>query len=369
MRIGLSAGNDLLMAIYEGPFEQPLWSNFLDRLRAQTKASYASLIFRPPDRPASSPVEFFSGAQAPPELQRAYAEDIHKRDPLPYFRLREGRVYMVGELLDMHDPVHKAFLEDLLIPSGMQRMRIVRITEPGGVSAWLSIARDEPEFNAADSALLSALVPHVRTALRGYVAIEKERFRASVATEAVQRLNFGWISLGRNGKVVETSLHADRLLRHCADLRIGRNGRLAARKTSLDRELDAIIRACADNPRARPRALNISRDPWIDMLIVPMQGEQAPTGPTPVAIAYVQGDIQSAADRHEQIAELFGLLPSEARLALALSRGLTIVEAAAHLGLTEQTARSYSKIIYAKMGARGQADLIRFILASVLALA
>ena len=66
---------------------------------------------------------------------------------------------------------------------------------------------------------------------------------------------------------------------------------------------------------------------------------------------------------------MFGLLPSEARLALALSRGLTLTEAAADLGLTIETARNYSKKIYAKTGARGQPDLVRFILAGVLAFA
>jgi DNA-binding CsgD family transcriptional regulator len=89
----------------------------------------------------------------------------------------------------------------------------------------------------------------------------------------------------------------------------------------------------------------------------------------PAVIAYLQGDSRSDADRHEQIAQLFGLLPSEARLALALSRGLTIAEAAEALGLTIETARNYSKKIYAKTGTRGQSDLVRLILTSVLALA
>jgi DNA-binding NarL/FixJ family response regulator len=89
----------------------------------------------------------------------------------------------------------------------------------------------------------------------------------------------------------------------------------------------------------------------------------------PAVVAYVHGDSALSADRCEQLAQLFDLLPSEARLALALSRGMNITEAAEDLGLTEQTARTYSKNIYAKMGARGQADLVRFIHRSVLRIA
>ena len=39
------------------------------------------------------------------------------------------------------------------------------------------------------------------------------------------------------------------------------------------------------------------------------------------------------------------------------------------MGISEATARNYPKRIYAKMGARGQADVVRFVLTSVLALA
>ena len=64
-----------------------------------------------------------------------------------------------------------------------------------------------------------------------------------------------------------------------------------------------------------------------------------------------------------------GLTPAEARLAWSLAQGLSIAEAADAHGLTTETARYYSKRIYAKTGARGQVDLVRNILTGVLALA
>jgi len=88
-----------------------------------------------------------------------------------------------------------------------------------------------------------------------------------------------------------------------------------------------------------------------------------------VAAVYLRGDRSSIADRHEQLVDLFGLTPAEARLAWALAQGLSIAEAADAHGLTTETARYYSKRIYAKTGARGQVDLVRNILTGVLALA
>ena len=89
---------------------------------------------------------------------------------------------------------------------------------------------------------------------------------------------------------------------------------------------------------------------------------------TPIAVGYVHGVSATSEDRFEQLKQLFGLTGSEARLALAMSQGKTIAEAAAQLNLTVETARNYSKRIYAKTDTRGHADLVRILLASVVAL-
>lgn len=59
---------------------------------------------------------------------------------------------------------------------------------------------------------------------------------------------------------------------------------------------------------------------------------------------------------------LLGLTPVETRLALQLSLGVGLGEAAAAIGVKEQTARSYLKNIFGKTGTNRQADLVRFLL-------
>ena len=65
--------------------------------------------------------------------------------------------------------------------------------------------------------------------------------------------------------------------------------------------------------------------------------------------------------RHQLLAQLFGLTPQEARLALLLADGSTLAAAAHSLGVAETAARSYSKRIYAKMGIRSQSDIVRMV--------
>lgn len=362
--ISVGEGN-LLTALYEGMFEQPMWNGFLSGLVAQTTSSYAGLVFRSAD--SDEIVELSAGATLPNRLQQLFFERFG-RDPLPHRKMREGRVYALDEIVDASDPVQRAFVDDILTPGNMRYVRSVRIAEPGGVEAWLTIANSR-DFKAADSALLGNLVPHVRIALRSFIALEKERFHSSVASHAFGRLNFGWLTLDAGCRIIDMTPNMEQLFQRTGTLRRGRHDRLVPASPAVDREVSALVKDFAQGKAGQPRAINLSRDPWMDMLVTPVQRPTISGTQTPVAIAYVSGDRQSQADRHEQLVSLFGLLPSEARLAWQLAQGTSIADAAAMVGITEETARSYSKKIYAKTGARGQPELVRIVLTSVLAIA
>ncbi|MFC4595077.1 helix-turn-helix transcriptional regulator [Sphingobium tyrosinilyticum] len=246
---------------------------------------------------------------------------------------------------------------------------MIRFTEPGGVSAWLSIVRDERDFSAGTSTLLEAICPHLRRALSSYLAIERERFRADVTAGAMKRLNFGWFGMDADRRITGANDRMERLLAQSPHLRRDGQGRLYASQPAVHQQLCEAMETCPANRSTRPRAIHISTDPWLELLIVPVEDRPASASPVPVAIAYIQDSSPASVDNHEQISELFGLTRSEARLALAMSRGMTIAQAASALGFTLETTRNYSKKIYAKTGARGQADLIRLMLGGVLALA
>ena len=65
----------------------------------------------------------------------------------------------------------------------------------------------------------------------------------------------------------------------------------------------------------------------------------------------------------------FGLTRREAALAILLSRGLTLGQAATDLGISEQTARAYLRQIFQKAGVSRQADLVRQVFGSIGAIA
>lgn len=362
---------DLILPLLEGLGDEPLWSTFVAGLRERIGADYASVVFRPipVGQPQSRVVHLFSGADWPPLIATAYREGGFQDDPLPYFSLAEGRVYRLGELLTAGDPRHEDYRRRMLQPSGMNVLRILRVEERSGISGWLTVSRREGQFAPKTETLLAELAPYLRAAIGAQVALERERTSALVASEAIRRMNFGWITLDGQGKVIDGDRHGAALLASGGMLMRGRNGRLTARAAEIAGDIAEAVATLTSDPSSRPRAIVLSREPWLDMLLVPANLRQAATGPAPALVAYVHSDSWSAADRCEQLGELFDLIPCEARLALALSRGMSIAQAAVELGLTVESARTYSKRIYAKTGARGQADLVRFIHRSVLAIA
>ncbi len=361
----------LIQSLIEGMVEEPLWTSFIARLRERIGADYASIVFRP--LPEGAPnyrvVHLFSGQDSPPIIAALYRDGLYRADPMPYHDLIAGRVYALDELLRVGDPQHELYRSQLLEPSGMNMLRMLRVEEPGGVSAWITASRRDGDFRPEDDAVLAAIAPFLRAALHSYVGIERERTAARVAHEAVARMNFGWMTLDADGIVLDADTQGRRMLASAGLLTKSRTGRLTARPRAVADQIAGAIKALAADPNGRPRAIVLCRDPWLDMLLIPANPRVGTTAPAPTLVAYVHSDKWSTADRCDQLCQLFDLIPSEARLALALSRGMSIADAAGEIGITVESARTYSKRIYAKTGARGQADLVGFIHRSVLAIA
>ncbi len=360
--------DDLLLSLLDGSFEEPAWSTFLDKLRQQTAADYASLIFRPPGAP-NGVVHLFSGTQTPIVIQQLYRANFNAQDPTPYHSMIDGRVYSLNELLRRDDPLHEAFYTQIVLPSGMRELRSVRTVEPSGVDVWLTITRRESDFCPRDAKILERITPYLRSVLRAFIALERERVNGVLAGEVIRRLNCGWIALDAEGKVLETDARGEQFLTDSSVLSRNAKGYLRANTIESGEKIVDVVQEMMRSPGVRARCVILSRTPWIDMLIVPAEQASHSAKSMPAVIAYVQGDISVSAEPCEQLCRLFKLSQNEARLALALARGSSLAEAAQRLDLTLETTRTYSKKIYAKVGARGQVDLVRIIHRSLLRIA
>ena len=343
---------DLLAPLYAGMRTDPPWAEFLRRLAYRTGAERSGLFVRGPN---GRRADWWSGGKvAPPHppivnprLDAAALSAV----------MRPHRVFSLSELLDLLDPdAHEEALA-IRAQTGIAYARAMRVPFASGFDGMVLLEHGSEDFTAAAGALLSGLAPHIATALDLATELDALRARTGMAEQALAAIGVSQALVDGTGRVILADGS------HLGPLR-GQPGSLLQRTGASGQRLaEALVRAGAgpDEPEivsndvAGERTLLLRRAPSGET-IVPIPGatvaltRTAPAKDEPLAGALEQ---------------LYRLSRREAQLALALCRGEELVPAGIRLGLTPETARNYSKRIYAKAGARGQADLVRLILSGV----
>lgn len=356
MAIGSSDERDLLLPLFSGIDEDPLWDTFLLRLLARTRARKICLLIRPTGAPPGAPlwqrVAVARGDKATPLDVQAFSD----AGLLPYASLRPNRVYSLEETMILDSAAAARRQRELLIQADITHARFIRIPARNDDNLWLILLRDFDDFGAADSALLSALAPHITLALALLLERSALRLRTAMAEEALALIGVGQATFDQEGHV----LVADGIA--AAELDMPPNGRLQLR-TAAAQALQAACRDLADAPPQARRVVHLGERGGRNMLLRPLPPVEgkAPSGAS--AVGLVRRPVrENAVSAARVTAETMGLSAREAALAESVSRGRSIVEAGAELQLTQETARNYSKRIYAKTGASGQADLVRLVL-------
>lgn len=360
---------ELARAIVEGIDESPMWSKFLLLLRERVGAEFATLFFRPPGWRHDESLQLISGDFDMEEGNELYRQHFSTPEMIEPGLMVEERSYSLGELRLLDQGRHAGFYDYLTDTAGVCDLREMRVREASGVNAWLTIVRMQGCFTPADDALLSSLAPLLRGMLHTYVRLEHQRLKTRLAEEAISNLQIGWFTLDSLGRVVDADDIGREILGQSDVFFANPQSRLALRNIAQDRAIQAALARIVARPDTTPLAMQLRQDPTLDLMLMPSRLRYVSTKGTPAAIAYVHGDTWSSVDRRQQLIDMFSLSQKEAELALALCRGKRIAEAARDVGITTETARSYSKTIYAKTGTRGLSDLVRTIMGSVLAIA
>ncbi|MCB2080255.1 MAG: hypothetical protein KDE55_21480 [Novosphingobium sp.] len=360
---------DLSRAIVEGIDENPPWNGFLELLREKVGAEFATLLFRPPGWRHDESLQLISGDFDMEEGNQLYRQHISTPEKFEPELMLEERCYSLDELRMLDQGDHAEFYDYLEGAWGVSDLREMRVREASGVNAWLTIIRMHGRFKQAHIKLMSDIAPLLRGVLRTYVRLEQQSLKAQLAEEAISNLRIGWFTLDSAGRLVDADNMGREILGQPDIFVANHPARVTLRDSAQDKTFHQTLNRFAAEPDAPPIPIQLRQDPTLDLLLAPSRLRYVSTKGTPAAIAYVHGDTWSSVDRRQQLIDMFSLSKKEAELALALCRGKRIAEAAGDVGITTETARSYSKAIYAKTGTRGLSDLVRTIMGSVLAIA
>lgn len=344
---------DLLATLYDDLDQERPWERFLTALAAWTNSTFATLIIASAqnDLPGT-----FVTPHADAERSAAYLNSFFADDP--FTGLPDGKVTSLGSFFGRYPPDSFAAYRQYLALAGGEQVLGVDLKFPGPFDARFRVSRsaDRPDFGPQDIAQLQSIVPHLKTAVRLYARLQFAHAEQNVFRSAAESMGVALLVLDTDGGLVSSNALADRFLRESegisliqGSIRLADSDQQRALRQALSRpaagDLDWQFRI--ERPRngdllARARPINL---PTI----------HSGTGAMALFLSHPG---HAAAPSIEQLRSYFGLSPAEARLAIHVFQGSSLVEAARHLNITHNAAKAQLKAVFAKTGAQRQTQLV-----------
>jgi DNA-binding CsgD family transcriptional regulator len=361
---------ELFLPLIEGIHESPPWGAFMRNLVARMHARRAFMVITlanamPQQAPSVLHVAAPRAAHEQPiDYRRLAALGLH-----PHGALRPGRIYALDEMLDYDDRAQLTRQREALGEMGIRYGRWLRVTAGGAADAWLVLVREREDFGGSAVAVLDAVAVHLAAALRTLAALIDQRLQTALAQAALARLGVGQLAFDSDGRVMAADTVAQAALMLVPDPG-GRPGRRLQLRSDPMRLFETACALLATDPQAMPQVIRIDEERGIDLLLRASDLVLAEPGARPAVIGVLRHAAREPARQAVRtLAALHGLSANEAALAHALASGESLAEAGARLHLTVETTRNYSKRIYARTRARGQADLVRLVLTGLAPLA
>ena len=370
---------ELIGLVYEGLNEARPWAALAERLRQVLAARNVTVtLLHSAELPSDIQV---MSVEPDDDTDWLLAERVH-RERFAHIELVDPKSLRPGEVLVFGPQDVEPDCAEYLVFLNLASCLRTCFAEPGGMRCWIDAirGRSDPErpFAAGERALIEALLPHLGRALGLYARLKRQEAERSIYEGCLDHLLLGCLLLDGDARLLCVNQAARAIIDRHQGIELS-HGRLQLQDRAAQRALDkAIANALAAREQEGGRyrgelvRLHAQDGVLLGMLATPApllayyQGRHVPS-----VIIYLSELTESPAMQQvsggsaaELIAQLLDLTRQEARLAALLACGQTISEAAGQMGIAVTAARNYSKNIYAKLGIKGQTDLVRILFKS-----
>lgn len=365
----------LLTQIYEGPLENPPWQRALLLMRDSLQATHVTLMLRPPSSDSSG-VMINTGTV---EQAAVTSYETHFFAIDPFVRLKEGDVVTAEELIGK-EWLHSTYYREYLKPLDVRHLLGADIYTREGIECRLRVTRshDAKPFTTSDKALVRYLLPHFKRSIQLHARLDFLECERQLFAGTVNRMLLGIVSFAQNGSIVETNQEARRILGEKDGIWLSGNT-LQVESSQESRELQRMIKQALagqpadENSPGLVEAMSITRPSGrakLGVLVKPIPlGQWSESRQRPVVAVFLRNpEANTTQPSQELVRRLFGLTRMEAALALLLTEGLTLDEAAEQLNVRRNTARTHLRSIFCKTGVTRQTMLVRLLLNSVISL-
>lgn len=364
---------ELLGLLYEGTLEQPPWQNALRMLQQRLQATHISLILRPPTAEQTGVMINIGGND---EARVSYEKQYFALDP--FVSLKEGEVMTPEELVGdqwLAGPMY----QDYLRPQDVRYVLGADVYTADGIECRLRATRGHggQPFDEQDKALFRFILPHLKRSIRIQSRIDSLECERQVLAGTVNRMLLGVISLSQAGEILEINEEARRILAERDGIWRGPGGLLldnAEEKRELQRLVQRALAAGSDTlPGGVVEAMPVTRPSGrarLSLVVKAVPGaDWCDNNRRPAAVIFLRDpDSNNAPPSLDLVRRLLGLTRVESRMALLLTEGNTLDEAADMMNIRRNTARTHLRSIFSKTGVTRQTMLVRLLLRSVFSL-
>lgn len=362
--------------IYEASYRPEHWPNVLKCVADLTRSRSALMMYQ--DRQCeratatwyynlgAEEIERFNNANTPDPTLMLAAERV----PLGVAMTNHFLLPSEAERREYYGD----FYDDMLIPHGMYYVGGVVLLNDESRALAIGIHRDRDDgpWTHEDIDPLTALSPHFQRALNIHREFTQLRNRELALRSGLDRMVLGVILIDHLFECVYRNPVAEAIIDNCRILKL-ENRRLDAENEWEREELRAAITTAAtfgrdDESSAYTTAFGFSRiDKRVTypVLVTPAQGIGQGLFPdilqAQVAM-FISDPERPQPLLPEALQSVWGLTPTEARIAIALANGHSLTQISALHGRQLSTTKTHLRQIYKKLGVDRQAEVVRLLL-------
>jgi DNA-binding CsgD family transcriptional regulator len=363
-RIELPILDTLIDYAYRAAFKEDLWPAFLEKFSDALGGRNTALILHSLGSGRNSTL---ACVRTDPDLLRLYNEHYHAVNPWTGKGCKElpARIVGVGEIYCTERELERTeFYNEWLRPQGLKHSIAGLVTATGEDLVMCSALRtaEKGAFGSQEIAFAEALLPHVGAAIRARERLGDVYQAGRAALDVLYRFAQPCLLVDRNGHLAFMNLAGEHMVAQSESLRLT-GSLLTGTNPEATSELHRLIaRAAGQSPVAGQMLMTAPSGRRTLVFVDPVAASDFLAAGTQSYAAVWVNDLTTRVLRLRRMQTMFGLTNAEAGLVGELASGNTLAEIADEHGLSRHTVRNQLKSVFAKTGARSQADLVRVVL-------
>lgn len=380
----------VIESIYAAVGSPPCWNGVLRQIADLLDGQSIALFARASD---TKTPDLLSISEMDPGAWQQFVQHYAAINPIMQRcedLLDPGTTWFAHSVLSDAELERTEFYTDFFQPNDMHHSVGMRLQADTLPIANISCQRSKHAgaFDVGADTILQTLRPHLVRALSLHMHMGTVQAHTAGLQTALDAYGHAVIGLDACGRVAFCSTHAQTLLDTNSGIML-QGARLACQGYAKNHALQQLIASAiglhhrtvqqkqrnkhaAQHGRPSSAAMGASGDAMllpgigstceVRLTVLPYRGTGPGSPMSLAALVLLSSSAEASPSRASTLTSLYGLTPTEARVADLLAAGLDIPDMAERLKLSKDSCRFYLKRLFAKTGTRRQVDLLRLIL-------